>query len=103
MCERAQWTFMRAKGVEPTNDAAERALRRALLWRRNSFGTQSAGGSRFVGRVLTAVANLRQQGRDVLEYLTGACRDAPTGEVYDALTQSHHSQSPERLLIIRPS
>lgn len=56
--ERSLWTFLRVAGVEPTNNAAERALRRAVLWRRKSFGTQSAAGSQFVGRVLTAVASL---------------------------------------------
>jgi len=71
--ESALWTFVRVRGVEPTNNAAERALRRAVLWRRKSFGTQSEAGSRFVERILTVVTSLRQQGRDVLEYLTAAC------------------------------
>lgn len=79
------WTFLRVEGVEPTNNAAERALRRAVLWRRKSFGTQSAEGSRFVGRVLTAVASLRQQGRDVLEYLAGVCRATLNGEAREGL------------------
>jgi transposase len=67
------WTFVREEGVEPTNNNAERPLRRAVLWRRKSFGTQSESGSRFVERILTVVTSLRQQGRDVLEYLTSAC------------------------------
>jgi transposase len=79
--ERSLWTFLRVEGVEPTNNAAERALRRAVLWRRKSFGTQSESGSRFVGRVLTVVTTLRQQGRDVLEYLTKVCRGALAGEI----------------------
>src|SRR5262245_46280586 len=70
------WTFVREEGVEPTNNSAERALRRAVLWRRKSFGTQSEGGSRFVERVLTAVTTLRQQQRDVLGYLTAVCQAA---------------------------
>ena len=74
--ERSLWTFLRVEGVEPTNNAAERARRRAVLWRRKSFGTQSAEGSRFVGRVLTAVTTLRQQGRDALEFLARACAAA---------------------------
>ena len=79
--ERSLWTFLRAAGVEPTNNAAERGLRRAVLWRRKSFGTQSAAGSRFVGRVLTAVSTLRQQGRAVLEYLARACAGTgPSGD-----------------------
>lgn len=74
--EEAFWTFARVAGVEPTNNAAERALRRAVLWRRKSFGTHSMEGSRFVERILTVVTSLRQQGRDVLEYLTRTCAPA---------------------------
>jgi transposase len=70
------WTFAREEGVEPTNNNAERPLRRAVLWRRKSFGTQSESGSRFVERILTAVTTLRQQGRDVLRYLTAVCQAA---------------------------
>jgi transposase-like protein len=76
MVEAALWTFVRVRGVEPTNNAAERALRRAVLWRRKSFGTQSATGSRFVERILTVVTSLQQQGRDVMDYLTAACASA---------------------------
>ncbi|MBX6313437.1 MAG: IS66 family transposase [Isosphaeraceae bacterium] len=66
------WTFTRVEGVEPTNNAAERALRHAVIWRRASGGTASEEGSRFVERMLSAVATCRQQGCDVLGYLT-AC------------------------------
>lgn len=38
------WTFLEVDGVEPTNNAAERALRHAVIWRKLSFGTQSAAG-----------------------------------------------------------
>ena len=74
--EAALWTFVDREGVEPTNNAAERALRRAVLWRRRSFGTQSETGSRFVERILTTVTTLRQQRRDVLDFLTEACAAA---------------------------
>jgi transposase len=37
--ERALWTFVRVDGVAPTNNAAERSLRHAVLWRKSSFGT----------------------------------------------------------------
>jgi transposase len=67
--EPALWTFVRVAGVEPTNNAAERALRPAVLWRRRSFGCHSDAGCRFVERILTAVQTLRKQQRDVLEYL----------------------------------
>jgi len=74
--EVALWTFVWEADVEPTNNRAERALRRAVLWRRRSFGTQSEAGSQFVERILTAVTTLRQQRRDVLDYLTAACTAA---------------------------
>lgn len=73
--EEGLWAFARVKGVEPTNNAAERALRHAVLWRRTSGGTDSVDGSRFVERMLTVVATCRQQGRNVLEYLS-TCFDA---------------------------
>jgi transposase len=66
--------------VEPTNNSAERPLRRAVLWRRRSFGTQSTQGSQFVERILTTVTTLRQQHRAVLEYLTTACAAALRGD-----------------------
>jgi transposase len=44
--EAALWTFVWVEGVESTNNSAERPLRRPVLWRRRSFGTQSEAGSR---------------------------------------------------------
>jgi len=67
--EEGLWTFARVKGIEPTNNAVERALRHAVIWRRISGGTDSMGGSRFVERMLTVVETCRQQGRNVLDYL----------------------------------
>lgn len=64
------WTFLEVDGVEPTNNASERALRHAVIWRKLSFGTQSAHGSRFVATILTVVETCRQQSRSVFEYLT---------------------------------
>jgi len=67
--EEALWTFVRVEGVEPTNNHAERMLRPAVLWRKNSFGCQSESGCRFVERMLTVVQTLRLQKRPVLEFL----------------------------------
>ena len=75
----ALWTFAAVPGVEPTNNAAERALRPAVLWRKGSFGTHSAAGSRFVERMLTVTATCRQQGRPVLDLLTTAITAAQCG------------------------
>lgn len=66
------WTFVDVKGVEPTNNTAERALRHAVIWRKLSFGTQSPCGSRFVERMLTTIETCRLQKRNVFHYLTAA-------------------------------
>jgi transposase len=68
------WTFVRLEGVEPTNNAAERAVRPGVLWRKISFGNRGDGGRAFVERMLTVVGSLRLQGRGVLDYLEGAIR-----------------------------
>lgn len=83
--EPAMWLFVRVQGIEPTNNAAERALRHAVLWRRTSFGTQSVAGSEFVARLLTVIMTLRAQKRNVLEYLTQACQAARTGQAVPSL------------------
>jgi transposase len=83
--ESALWTFVRVEGIEPTNNAAERALRHAVLWRKTSYGTESEAGSRFVENILTVVQTCRQQGRHVLEYLTGCCRAALQGHAAPSL------------------
>jgi transposase len=64
------WTFVRVEGVEPTNNDAERALRHGVIYRKLSGGTDGESGSRFVERMLTVVATCRQQGINVLDYLT---------------------------------
>lgn len=66
------WVFARCEGVEPTNNAAERALRPAVLWRKGCFGTRSAAGSRFVERMLTVSATCAQHDRHLLTFLTDA-------------------------------
>lgn len=65
----ALWTFVVVDGVEPTNNHAERVQRRAVLWRRRSFGCHSAAGCRFVERILTVVQSLRLQERSVVQFL----------------------------------
>ncbi len=85
----ALWTFLEHEGVEPTNNAAERALRPAVLWRKGSFGTQSDSGDRFAERILTVAATCRQQGRDLLEYLTAAVSAHATGAPAPALLPAH--------------
>jgi transposase len=66
------WTFVTVADVEPTNNAAERALRHAVIWRKLSFGTQSTLGSRFVERMLTVIETCRRAGRNAFAWLTAA-------------------------------
>ena len=35
------WTYVDMEGPNPTNNAAESSIRKAVLWRKGSFGTQS--------------------------------------------------------------
>jgi transposase len=67
--ESALWLFIREEGVEPTNNASERALRPAVIWRRTSFGSDSAAGSEFVSGLMTVVSSLTLQERNVLDFL----------------------------------
>ena len=60
------------EGIEPTNNHAERLLRRGVLWRKNAFGCVSERGCRFVERLLTVVQTRRLQGKGVLSYLHAA-------------------------------
>jgi len=70
----ALWTFARVEGIEPTNNAAERAVRKAVLWRKNSFGSASRWGSRFAERMLTVLESLRAQGQSILDFVEAAIR-----------------------------
>ena len=81
----ALWTFAEVAGVEPTNNAAERALRPAVLWRKGSRGTRSDAGARFVERLLTVSATCKQHGRSVFAYLTDVCAAAQRGTAVPSL------------------
>jgi transposase len=82
----ALWRFVVTEGIEPTNNHAERLLRRGVLWRKNAFGCHSAEGCRFVERILTVVQTLRLRQRSVLGYL------------YEAIV-AHRSGSPAPKLL----
>jgi transposase len=84
------WIFLRVPGVEPTNNDGERDIRKAVLWRKGSFGCQSNDGCLYVSRILTASASLRKQGRDVLDFLERAIR-------------AHRERSTPPSLLPRPS
>ncbi|MEG4812789.1 IS66 family transposase [Microcoleus sp. F8-D3] len=78
--ESAMWSFVTSPGVEPTNNAAERAIRPAVIWRRTSFGSQTKAGSTFVARMLTVVTTLKSQQRNILELITTAVANNREGK-----------------------
>jgi len=87
----ALWTFASVPGVGATNNAAERVIRPAVLWRKGSFGTQSASGSRYVERMLTVARTCVQNGRDTLAYL------------HDSLSAMMRGATPPRLIGAAPA
>jgi transposase len=99
--EVALWLFVREEGVEPTNNAAERAIRPAVIWRlapvgfpdaksetrqrRTSFGSDSLAGSEFVSRLLTVVSSLNLQERNILDFLVESISAARAGKMAPSL------------------
>jgi len=84
----AMWRFVDTRGVEPTNNHAERELRRLVLWRKRCFGSQSDRGDRFVERMLTVVHTLRKQGRRTLDFLHASMVAALEGTVAPSLLRA---------------
>ena len=84
------FVFIEKDGVEPTNNAAERALRCAVQWRKTSFGSRSAKGETAMARLLTVTRTCRMQNRNSLDYLSAAVR-------------AHRSEAPVPSLLPRAS
>ena len=66
------FTFMEHEGVEPTNNASERALRLFVLIRKITYGNRSAKGEVALARLLTVTQTCRLQERPLLSYLVTA-------------------------------
>ena len=79
------WTFTKTDGMAPHNNLAERMIRPAVLWRKSSFGTQSARGSRFAECMLTVSQTLRLQGRNVLKFVERSVRAARSADAAPSL------------------
>lgn len=86
-----RWTFIKIREIEPTNNTAERALRPAVIYRKLSFGTQSASGSRYLERILTVSETCRQQNRNAFEYLVAAVKAKYAGTPAPSLLPSEQS------------
>jgi transposase len=68
----ALWTFTELEGVHPTNNAAERGLRGAVIYRKVSLGSQSDAGARLAERMLSISQTCRLQRRSLFAYLIDA-------------------------------
>jgi transposase len=66
------WVFLAHRGVEPTNNRAERALRFGVLWRKRSLGTASDKGNRWVERILSLKETCRLHARATYAVLVDA-------------------------------
>jgi hypothetical protein len=64
----ALWTFADVPDVEPTNNAAERGLRAAVIDRKLSLGSRSQGGERTIERLLSVDQTCRLQRRSLYAY-----------------------------------
>jgi len=89
----ALWTFVRIPGVEPTNNAAEQAMRHPVIIRKISYGTHSEAGSRFIERILSVHATLRRQDRNIVAFLRDACEARLHGRIGPSLLpgQGYHT------------
>ena len=92
LCElrRSLWAFIYHDGLEPTNNDAERTVRKWVIWRKTSFGTQTEKGNEFIERILTVVATCRRQNRKVFDYLL------------TAMTEHLHGKPAPSLLAVNP-
>jgi len=79
------WTFTSVLGIEPTNNTAERAFRPAVIYRKLSFGTQSAKGSRYLRRLPSVSETCRLQNRNVSQCLIGAMEAKYAGRMAPSL------------------
>ena len=80
------WTFSKFTNVDPTNNLAERDLRRLVLWRKKSYGTRSARGERFVERMTTVAETVRKGGNNILNFITKAVLAFYKGEATPSIS-----------------
>ena len=83
------WTFSRFKDVEPTNNLAERDVRKLVLWRKKSYGTRSDRGQRFVERISSVTLTLKKAKKAVLGYVQEAVIAFYQGKPAPMINPSH--------------
>jgi transposase len=64
--------FITEPDLEPTNNAAEQAIRFVAIHRRLTQGTRGSAGQTWCQRIWTVIVTCAQQGRSVFQYLQSA-------------------------------
>ena len=73
------WTFQRYADAEPSNNLAERDLRRIVLWRKKSYGTRSDRGKLFAQTITSVAETLRRSGKNIFDFLVESVRSLYAG------------------------
>jgi transposase len=81
----ALWRFADVPDVEPTNNAAERGRRAAVIYRKLSLGSRSQGGERTIERLLSVDQTCRLQRRSLYAYLADALTAKARGDPVPSL------------------
>jgi len=63
------FTFLKVKGMEPTNNHAEQALRLPVIFRKICFGNRSNEGAESMGVILSLISTAKRQKKDPLVFL----------------------------------
>jgi transposase len=87
--EAALWTFAEHEDVEPTNNRAEQGLRKLVLWRKKSFGSDSAAGLKLVERLLSVLESCRLQKRNAFDFFCDSLLAHRAGTLPPALFTAH--------------
>ena len=82
-------TFSEFTDVDPTNNLAERDLRKIVLWRKKSYGTRSDRGKRFVERISSVASTARKAGKNILSFVIESVSAFYSGDSAPLIEPSH--------------
>ena len=82
------WTFSKVQGMEPTNNMAERDLRKLVVWRKKSLGTRSDRGQRFVERITSVAETVKRHGQNVLRFVQDSVANFFAGKPAPAICEN---------------
>ncbi|MEZ5590822.1 MAG: transposase [Gammaproteobacteria bacterium] len=78
--EALYWTFLRDGRVPLTNNAAERALRSYVIWRKLSFASQSLRGDQFRPMILSVIETAKRLNLNTSHLLRELCTAGLQGQ-----------------------